>query len=1131
MSKTIDERVVEMRFDNAQFERNVATSMTTLEKLKQSLNLSGVTTGIEQVGQKFSAFETMAVGALMKIGSQAVDTAEKLVKSLSIDQITAGWSKYGDKTTAVQTIMAATAKDFEDTGEQMAYVNGQLEKLNWFTDETSYNFLDMVSNIGKFTSNNIALDKSVSAMQGISTWAAISGANAGEASRAMYNLSQAISVGAVKLMDWKSIENANMATAEFKQTAIDTAVAMGTLVDKGDGLYETMKGNEVSVSNFNSALSDAWFTSDVLLTTLDKYGGFSVTLSEISEKTNLTATELLGYLDEYKAGNLDMAKVLEEVKDAGGDVNLTVDELSESFAQLADETNELGERAFRAAQEAKTFEEVISSVKDAVSTGWMTTFETIFGNYTEAKEFWTQMANELYDVFAEGGNLRNQILAEWKELGGRDDLIQAFWNIFHAITGIISAVKGAFDDIFNPIFSDLENGATRLQALTARLKEFTERLKITDDETGELNETGQKIKSTFKGVFAVLGIVKDVIVALIKPIGALFSGTGTGVLDFSADIGEMLVKFRETIEQSGVLERVTERLSGVFKALNEFIGNTVELFRGVSYWGGGGIAGIFESMSDGISKLSEKTDKTFKPLTFLLEGVKKIFGAVWELLKKLGPVFSAVFTAIGNVLSRFGEGVSNVIKNADFSKLFDMLNGALSVGIGVKIYEFIAGLGKSKKSFKEIIEEILEGFNSLVGGLNDALEAYKNNQNAKTLLTIAGAVGILAASMLIISSIDGAKLKSSILAVTLMMAELIGFVSLLNKMGDTKKLKKVGTTMIELAAAVLVLAIALKKISSLDAKQLAIGLIGITVLLAEVVIAAKILGNDKDSGKMMKGATNAIAFAAAISILASSLKKVGSMSWEELAKGITGITVLMIEMVAAAKILGNDKDSKRMLKGAANAVIFAAAMRILSGVLKSIAKMSWAELAKGLVGLTVILAEMVIAVKIIGNDKDSKRMLKGATNMVIFSAAVAVLAACVKRLAKLSWEDLAKGLVGVTVIMVEMVAAAKLMNGSGGGAVAMIAAAGAMLVLSVSLKALAKLSWEQIAKGLIAIAAAFAIMGVAGYLLAPVVPAILSLAAAMALIGVAAVLFGAGLLLVSAALTAFAGSAEIIVEG
>ena len=1275
MSKTIDERVVEMRFDNAQFERNVRTSMSTLEKLKQSLQLSGITNSIEQVGQKFSAFETMAVGALLRIGSQAVDTAEKLVKSLSIDQITAGWSKYADKTRSVQTIMSATSQTWEKSaneiaranylvetgfdkdiaprfaalyqqvsdgtitmeeagkalgmtgerfsllshgldqvvysGSQMEYVNDQLEKLNWFTDETSYSYMDMVSNIGKFTANNIPLEKSVTAMQGISTWAALSGANVGEAGRAMYNLSQAISVGAVKLQDWKSIENANMATAEFKQIAIETAASMQLLKDKGNGVYETMAGNAVSVENFNQNLSDAWFTSEVLLSTLDKYGGFAVKLQEASDATGLGATRLLGFISDFKDGSLDIGKALEAVHAYAEDTSMTAEDLTGILAELSDTSYELGERAFRAAQEAKTFQDVIDYVKEAVGTGWMKTFENIFGNYEEAKQLWSDLAEEMYSVFVESGDVRNAILKEWKELGGRDDLIQAFWNIFHAITGIISAVKGAFDDIFNPIFSDAENGATRLQTLTARLKEFTERLKITDDETGELNETGQKIKSTFRGVFAALGIVKDVIVALIKPIKELFTGAGSGVLDFSSNMGEMLVKLRETIKQSGVLEKITERLSGVFRALNEFIGNTVELFRGVSYWeGGGGIAGIFESMFDGvnnvirlffnaisaltgkdlggvrdkiittlqkirdkvvdacgplsdifekvktgiskafesikkvfgkfgkidtggISTLSEKTDKAFKPITALLEGVKKIFGAVWELLKKLAPVFSAVFTALGNFLGRIGEGIANVIKNADFSKLLDMVKGGLEVGIGVQIFQFIKSLKDGVKGAGGIlssVEETFEGIKTCITGLSDCIEAYEKNINAKTLLTIAGAIGILALSMLVLSSIDGAKLESAILAVTLMFAELVGSFALLNKMGDTKKIKKVGTTMIELAAAVLVLAIALKKIAGLNTKQLAIGLVGITVLLAEVIIAAKVLGNDKDSGKMMKGATNAIAFAAAIAILASSLKKVGSMRWEELAKGIIGITVLMIEMVAAAKILGNDKDSKRMLKGAANAVVFAAAMRILASVLKSIAKMSWEDLAKGLVGLTVILTEMVIAVKIIGNDKDSKRMLKGATNMVVFTAAVVVLAECVKQLAKLSWENLAKGLVGVTVIMVEMVAAAKLMNSSGGGAVAMIAAAGALLILSTSLKALAKLSWEQITKGLVAIAGAFTIIGIAGYLLKPIVSTILKLAAAMALMGVAAALFGAGLLLVSAALTAFAGSVEIIVD-
>ena len=244
-------------------------------------------------------------------GLPFVGKAGQLVNSLSVDQISAGWDKYAEKTSSVQTIMAATAKDFTDTGEQMEFVNSQLDKLNWFTDETSYSFLDMVNNIGKFTSNGIGLEQSVTSMQGISTWAAISGANVGEASRAMYNLSQALAVGSVKLMDWKSIENANMATREFKEIAVQTAVELGTLKDNMDGTFSTLQGHAFTIEQFNTQLSDGWFSKDVLQDVLSKYGEFANELYKVSDATGKTASEILGAIDDYEeAGN----KMTDEIK-------------------------------------------------------------------------------------------------------------------------------------------------------------------------------------------------------------------------------------------------------------------------------------------------------------------------------------------------------------------------------------------------------------------------------------------------------------------------------------------------------------------------------------------------------------------------------------------------------------------------------------------------------------------------------------------------------------------------------------------------------------------------------------------------------------------------------------------------
>ncbi len=1245
MSKTIDERVVEMRFDNAQFERNVSTSMSTLDRLKQSLNFSGVSDGLDNIGHKFSAFEQIATGALRRLGEQGFDYLNQKIQELTTKQIEAGWGKYADKTQAVQTIMAATAKEFTNAGEQMDYVSQQLDKLNWFTDETSYSFLDMVNNIGKFTSNNISLEQSVVAMQGISTWAAVSGANVNEAGRAMYNLSQAISVGAVKLMDWKSIENANMATAEFKQTAIETAVSLGLLTEKGEGVYETMKGNEVSVQNFNSALSDAWFTSEVLLKTLDQYGGFSVTLSDISDQTQLTASQLLEYLDAYREGTLDIEAVLEEVKEAGGDVNMTVEDLEESFKKLADPANELGEKAFRAAQEAKTFKEAVDSVKDAVSTGWMNTFELIFGNYEEARKLWTKLANELYDVFAEGGNLRNAMLEEWKELGGRDDLIEAFWNIFHAITGIIQAIKEAGSEVLTPFLDSVESGASWLKTLTERLKTFSEGLSLVDDETGELNEAGQKFKSTFKGVFAVLGLLKDIVVALIKPIGALFDGAGTGILDLTADIGEMLVQFREAVQESGVLEEVTSRLSGVFRALGDFIRSVVETIKGFISGGkgfSGVIEGIFDTVSNaikllfdslssltgrdfsdirdkitgfldrvkngvlnacgplsdafgkvkdvllkaydkikeifgsfgkidtgGVGELTQKTDTAFKPLTALFEGVKKIFEALFEIGKKVFPVVSKVITFVGKTLSTIGEQATNIIRNADFGQLFDILKGILAVGIGVKITQVVS-------SFKELIS----GVTDAIGSISDTISSFKRGSDTVgTLLKLSVALGILAVALVAISSIDGNKMMDSMAGLTLVIGELIGAVALLGEVKNVTGFKESAFAMIEFAAAVLILASALKKIASLDPSSLAVGLVGLTVCIAELVIAAKLLSGDSVSTtsmtaggnyisssstpeKMMKGAANALIFAAAISILASALKKIASLSWEELGRGLVGLTAVIAELVIAAMLLSGDKNmtgtaSKAgasftksspdaMMKGAANALIFAAAITVLAGALKKISALSWEELGRGLIGLTTIIAELVIAAKILSGESvaggavgksgasfaSSKpdTMMKGAANALIFSAAILVLAQAVKGLAALDWESLARGLTGLTVVLAEMVAATKIMEDSMSGSAAMVVAAAAILVLAAALKLVATMSWEDIAKGLASIAASFAIIGVAGVLLGPIIPSIIALAGAMALIGVAATLFGAGLLMVSAALAAFAGSTKVVVD-
>lgn len=449
MSTVIDTQVVEMKFDARDFDNNVQHTMSLLDRFKATLNLDGAEKSFkkiedsasdvsldgliksaEVVENRFSVMSIAAITAISNIVNSAMNAGKQIVASLTIDQVTSGFTKYEEKVKAVQTIMNATGLSIDE-------VSAQLEKLAWFTDETSYSFTDMVSNIGKFTANNIPLERSVTAMQGIANWAALSGQGVNEASRAMYNLSQAISVGAVKLIDWKSIENANMATTEFKQTALDTAVALGTLVKQGDVYKGVYKDFTVSVTDFNSELSQGWFNSEVLLATLDKYGEYANAVFERVEETGETC-----------------AIAMEHV---------------------SDEMMQLGSKAFRAAQEAKTFTDAIEATKDAVSTGWMQTYELIFGNYEEAKTLWTDLANTLYDIFASSAETRNEVLEAWNELGGRRQFIDTVTSAYEALLSVVVPIRDAISDAFPPVTAET------IMRIVGSLKAVIESFKLTEN--------------------------------------------------------------------------------------------------------------------------------------------------------------------------------------------------------------------------------------------------------------------------------------------------------------------------------------------------------------------------------------------------------------------------------------------------------------------------------------------------------------------------------------------------------------------------------------------------------------------------------------------------------------------------
>lgn len=506
MSYEVDTKVMEVQFHNKEFEAAVGQTLKTLNKLNESFQFDGAVDSFKEIEKAakrldFTVLEDnvnrltnafSSLGGRIKrafiddFATSMESQAKSIAKSmLGITQIQNAWESYATRTTAVQTIMNATSKEFSDTAQQMAYVNAQLDKLTWFTDETSYQFDAMVSSIGKFTAAGIDLESAVDNMQGIATWAAISGVNAQNASHAMNELAQAMGSGYIRSKDWMSIQTMNMATEEFKQTAIDTAVAMGTLVMGADGYARTMRGNIVTTANFQATLSDLWFTAKVANKSFSKYGEYASRMYEFMQATDDaydTTAELMRIVEEYgkTAGNAaEREKLLTREMERTG---LSNEELVDWFELLNDDIYELGRRSFRAAQEAKTFGEAIDSVRTAVASGWTNTFQIIFGDYEEARKLWTNFADWLWGVFNGGAGRRNAIAQFWKDFGGREalfggeDTVGLLQALVHAFDALIEPARNAWNSIF-PKKTAEELGRS-LAIVTMRIRNLFENLRL-----------------------------------------------------------------------------------------------------------------------------------------------------------------------------------------------------------------------------------------------------------------------------------------------------------------------------------------------------------------------------------------------------------------------------------------------------------------------------------------------------------------------------------------------------------------------------------------------------------------------------------------------------------------------------
>lgn len=1146
MSKTVDERVVEMRFDNKQFESNVQTSLSTIGKLKQSLdlrgaskglenvsaaaktcNLSGLTGAVETVQAKFSALEVMAVTALANITNSAVNAGKRIISALTIEPVRSGFEEYETQINAIQTILANT----ESKGSTLQDVNQALDELNHYADLTIYNFTEMTRNIGTFTAAGVDLETSVSAIKGIANLAAVSGSTSQQASTAMYQLSQALAAGTVKLQDWNSVVNAGMGGQVFQDALKETARVHGIAIDQ-------MITDEGS---FRETLSKGWLTAEVLTETLSKFTGDLTesqlkqmgytdeqitsiikmgqtandaatkvkTLSQLFDTSKEAAQSGWTQTWELIIGDFDQAKELftgisdsvSNMLNASADRrnNLLEGALSNNWEKLISKINEAGietktfeerlketatsngldvealieqygslEKVFRSgAASTDILKEAVNSLRsgmvdlssvsrelDMWSTGddvkkvqealqkqgldiGQTGVDGILGPATQSaiKAFQElkgieptgvvdeSTLNALKEATSETKNLTGNIdklIDGIDKLGGREKLIESFKNIFKTLGDVVKPVKEAFNEVFPPTTSK------QLSKLIDKFKSFTDGLKISD-------ETSDKLKRTFKGVFSAVDLLKKGFSSIISPIGKFLGSGGLngiidGLLNITASVGDFLTSLNES-------------------------GNVSEF----------------------LSKLSDGIFDTFR-------GIAGVIDPALEKVESLGDVFSVVKTTICNAATNIFDAVKNVFswikENVSVGDLFAGLASGEIFAVAKKLSGVLSTIKEGIEGlFEKKTSKIAEQFSDLLNGVKDAISSFTTGIKVASLIGIAAAIAILSVALNSIAKIDPDKVVTSLSAIGVMLGELSGTLFVITKVlskNGSKGLIKAGASMVLIAAAVKVLADAMVKMADLSWEKIGKGLTAMGGGLLELSAAMKIINGAKVS---LSTSVAMLALAKSCRMLGDALAKFSVFSWDEIGRGLSAMGGALAEMTASLSVLSKAGGFGALL-GGTGMLIAVQSLDEISENLERLGNLSWEQIKRGLAAMGGAFGEFTASLGILSAVGGFGSLL-GGTGLLVAVQSLDEISENLERLGALSWDEIGKGLAAMGGALGELTASLGILSAVGGfgsllGATGILIAVQALEPIAIALSNIGSLSWEEIGKGLAGMGGALA---------------------------------------------------------
>jgi tape measure domain-containing protein len=1119
MSSSVENRIVGMKFDNAAFQKGAATTLATLEKLKSSLDfkttataLTGAPLGalgklggglnsllhpIQSLNNGFSAMGVIAVSALGTITAKAVSAGTQLAKSLTLDPILAGYREYETNLNSIQTILANT----EASGATLKDVNAALDQLNEYSDKTIYNFSEMARNIGTFTAAGVDLDTSVASIKGIANLAALSGSNSQQASTAMYQLSQAISAGRVSLQDWNSVVNAGMGGTVFQRALANTAEAMGTLSEGSVELKGKMKNVSIAGQSFRQSITakpgeQSWLTSKVLTNTLKQFTG------------DLNKAELaaMGFNNAQIKAIMQTAKTAQE-----------------------------------AATKVKTVKQLIDVAKETIQSGWAQTWRYVFGDFKEARKTFTAASNRVNEFINGISDRRNKMLKEWKDLGGRDVLIEGIVNVFQALGSVLGPIKDAFRDIFPA------TTGKRLFELTEMFRDFTEGLIVSKD-------TQEGIRKTFRGLFAVIGIGVEIVQGILRyffEFLGLVSEGGGSIFTLTGAIGDLLTKLHDWLVTGGLIEKFFDLLIAGREAalgpLIDVIGKVIEAFAALIT---SGPELFFEKLSEAggmfsyaMDVLRDKIVSGFMVAAQATQGFLDRLGFVGSIIQGIGVAVAGAFIIVLDALGAAGDAIQ------DFFNIGSKGDAAASatkdaVGeVGEELESVVtlsdrvrSGLGKVFHAFAnfggfigEMFDGFGTGFSDALGAIGTKLVDFIKNLDFRDVLNIINTLifaGFYKTFKNFADSFADIGKSAS------------GVLDQVRSNLKTMQTDVRANVILKIAGAVALLAASIFLLSKIDPADLGAALGAVTILIGEMVAAMIVLQKNLPTGAGISQAaqvtlisTAMVAMAGAILAMAGAVAIFGQMDLKELAKGLGAVAAVLGMFALMSAVLAKTGGGATMIATAAAMTILAFALTALAGAVKLYDAISWTTLVDGLASMALTLGVLVFAM----NAMPRAGMIRAAGSLLILSGALIAIGGALKIIASLSAGDSFQAVATLAATLGLLIGAMIFAQAAIPGAAAMFTMSKALLAIAVAMKVLGSLSWTEVLIGLVALAGTLTVFGIAAAVMTPIIPVIAALAGAILLMGAAMGLAGAGMFLFASgiAILATVGTAgfAVIIAG